>query len=340
MFPLNARTLFQEDLAFAYHVGLLTLRQDLVEVSTAFLGVFDLLYARLAAGAERWAGLLQAFLLIAVDLDSLDLLHQLLALGITGSGQRKPVILAGESMPVNSQALIRACEGNKYWMVKAFIKRGFRLKTGHWTQRTLDELDSWQRYCLPARFLPGLFIAVLSRRYTEIPFLSRRMASFENSRDEIAELTVLKAMASPSYIVGCYMVVQDARNLAEAKDDMFQGCECHQHHKSQKANKGLKSLMAYEVSQETFHFCPAHPRFVPNMDCRRHLECSDPIYKCFYFANLATKCAKASPEFFTEYMDIAQSCHDTSVDLLNVCLNTAEVTLLLSEHAGARSYFR
>ena len=37
--------------------------------------------------------------------------------------------------------------------------------------------------------------------------------------------------------------------------------------------------MSIKGSNVPFHYCPAHDYFVPNLFCREHLECNDPIYR-------------------------------------------------------------
>ena len=37
--------------------------------------------------------------------------------------------------------------------------------------------------------------------------------------------------------------------------------------------------MSIKGSNVPFHYCPAHDYFEPNLFCREHLECNDPIYR-------------------------------------------------------------
>lgn len=49
-------------------------------------------------------------------------------------------------------------------------------------------------------------------RYTEIPFLRSKLKDFLGNRDEIMELTLLKAIAQPTYIIACYVVAMEGRD--------------------------------------------------------------------------------------------------------------------------------
>ena len=69
-------------------------------------------------------------------------------------------------------------------MVKPLVLRGYRLRTGHLSQNTRDEMESWNKYM-------------------ELPFVRNKLRTF-SGRDEIRDLNVLKCMAQPAYIVACY----------------------------------------------------------------------------------------------------------------------------------------
>ena len=56
------------------------------------------------------------------------------------------------------------------------------------------------------------------------------------------------------------------------------------------------------------HFCPAHPKYNPNMKCQDHMECSDPIFRCFDLAKLANEYADKVHEFREECNEIARQC--------------------------------
>ena len=57
-------------------------------------------------------------------------------------------------------------------------------------------------------------------------------------------------------------------------------------------------------------------------------------------AQVATKYANKVPEYREEYSEIASSCSELAVDILNECVNTKEVELFLQERSGVKEYFR
>ena len=93
-------------------------------------------------------------------------------------------------------------------------------------------------------------------------------------------------------------------------------------------------------TSENFHYCPANPKFVPSLSCQDHLECNDPVFKCFDLAKIARMYAEHIPEYKPEYEEIADQCQKFSVQLLDECANTEEVKVLLEEPAGSTKYFR
>ena len=64
------------------------------------------------------------------------------------------------------------------------------------------------------------------------------------------------------------------------------------------------------------------------------------FYRCFDLAKLASEYADRIPEYREEYEEIAQQCRKLSVELLDQCIETSEVQLILQESTGANKYFR
>ena len=62
--------------------------------------------------------------------------------------------------------------------------------------------------------------------------------------------------------------------------------------------------------------------------------------RCFDIAKNASDSASMVPEYRSKYKEISDLCRKTSVDILDQCRSTSEVTLLLTEHAGSARYFR
>ncbi len=97
--------------------------------------------------------------------------------------------------------------------------------------------------------------------------------------------------------------------------------------------------MRFETSEEVFHFCPDNDKFAPNPDCQRHIECNDPVYRCFDLAHFASENSKRKPEFRTEYREVADACRQLAVDLLGQCRDSEEIETLLEEKSASVKYF-
>jgi len=50
--------------------------------------------------------------------------------------------------------------------------------------------------------------------------------------------------------------------------------------------------------------------------------------------------ANKTPEYRSEFEEVAKQCQNFSVQLLNQCVHTDEVQTLLSESSGTAKYFR
>ena len=153
------------------------------------------------------------------------------------------------------------------------------------------------------------------------PVAMRHEDNFEGA-DDLKQLKILRMMAQTSYIIACYLTTLEASNVIQ-KDERRYKCSC-----------------VSEVNQEDFHYCPASNKFVPSYDCRQHIECNDPIYRCF---NISQKCSHLSnrvPEFGEECKEIAEKAIQFSVEILNQCSNTNEVETLLSEQSGLAKLWR
>ena len=95
-----------------------------------------------------------------------------------------------------------------------------------------------------------------------------------------------------------------------------------------------------DQKQEDFHFCPAHPKFMPSNFCRQHIECNDPIYVCFDLAKLCSDFGHRAPEYGEELKNMANDVINLSVNVLQQSSNTEEVEILLSEKVGLTKYMR
>ena len=121
--------------------------------------------------------------------------------------------------------------------------------------------------------------------------------------DEVNNLHILRMMAKPYYILACYECVVEATFSENEKKHEEYTCTCP------------------KEDEQTFrqHYCPAHPNFIPYINCHDHVECNDPIFRCFDLSKLSASYAEKVPEFREEYLEISQQCSQLSVGLLEEC---------------------
>ena len=100
--------------------------------------------------------------------------------------------------------------------------------------------------------------------------------------DVVNDLHLLRLMAKPSYILSCYNSVAE-KCFMDNNQRLHNSCNCSQNEDSVDA----ASKHYYYVRRDEVHYCPAHPQFFPSMTCQEHLECNDPIFRCFDLAKLA-----------------------------------------------------
>jgi len=254
--------------------------------------------------------------------------------------------------PLNSPVLLRACERDQYAHVRALVSRGYRLK--------LNELDVDSKAAKEAR--GEMSMGELMQM--PMAFMSDTKGDLQEE-DDVFNLLVMRMMAKPSYIIACYLSMAEKRYLEICKEEMPEDgavdtCECQPRErpnspissnkrwyaKKKKSCKrqrmGLNEAMAKEVSSEAavpFHYCPVTAKYRPHPDCQRHLECNDPIYRCFELAKLASRSIQRTPEYKKEYEEIIGNCRGLAASLLDQCQSSQEVTTLLSEKAASVKYF-
>ena len=140
--------------------------------------------------------------------------------------------------------------------------------------------------------------------------------------DALNQLKIMKMSARSSYIMACYLEALDYYNSSNKVPNKYL-CSCY-----------------YDLSRNEMHYCPANDRFAPKGYCRYHIECCDPLFRCFDLAKWATSLAKQVSEYREEYTAISQECMEMSVKILEQCMDTHEVETLLKEPAGANKYLR
>lgn len=259
----------------------------------------------------------------AVRLENAELLAELLALAHDSNPPK-----LGPPWPNNPEFII-ACEKNKFDLVNAFMSKGYRLQSRHLTKAKRENVeeanDNW--------------IQKLKKNFKHNSFLEG---------DEVVDLRILEAMAQPAYVLSCYLYAYDLSGYDAFDPEMK--CECPpRRNKTDSGNKFrnaslagcIRDRMFQDVTNQVpFHFCPYNDKFIPNENCPLHLECNDPIIRCFDIAKVASDFARSVPEYETEYEKIANSVRQLSVDLLDECENTDQVGLLLSQSNGSEKYLR
>ncbi len=237
-------------------------------------------------------------------------------------------------------------------MVKALVAKSFRLKLGS-LPGTKDKEE-------------------FQDRLKDIADMYRIDALDEEEEDDIYVINVLRMMATPAYIFSCYSVAADG---ADIDGDSSSQCDCSVR-KAESVSEQQRSRIrtppallsssvprwisfdsrfdegaesgggAFEKygrkrskSNYSFHYCPGNDKFMPRDNCPLHLECNDPIYRCFDLAQLAYWCSKEWPEYRTECMEIVHNCRRLSAEILGRCRNSREVALLLEEKAASKKYF-
>ena len=90
-----------------------------------------------------------------------------------------------------------------------------------------------------------------------------------------------------SYILACYMSLAKNYNW-----DTAIVCECAD------ATK-VDSISEYLLH----HHCPTHKEFKPHLLCSSHLECNDPITRCFLLAKACSDMAEKCTDYGDKYRD-------------------------------------
>ncbi len=282
---------------------------------------FDILFGRIEGKVEDdgriWRKLFRPILLKALSFSSASELKKILCLAFD-SGQHRL-----GSPEFNDPFLFLACERGNYDFVKALVAYGYRFK--------LPDIGSRKR-----NMWSGI--------------LQQQQDSDEDGaeRDDVYAIRILTLMSSPAYIFACYAVVAEERDL-EGKESV---CECvgitkpkvFVHNTSKISvlvdESRTESTMVANCLEESVHYCPGSNKFKPRDDCFHHLECNDPIYRCFDIARLTYEASQIYPEYRTEFMEIAKRCRSLATKILSQCKNSKEVSVLLQEKTASTKYFK
>ena len=171
----------------------------------------------------------------------------------------------------NSPILMAACRKDSFGIVRILVDHGCRLTPSFLddTNTTKETKISWTKKMFDVVRPPSHDL-------------------FEGG-DEVNDLHLLRLMAKPSYILSCYDSVAE-RTYTKTDHNQRQNHSCHCSQIEAQDTIARRTIQGavrsyYYVGED--HYCPAHPRFFPSMSCQEHLECNDPIFRCFDLAKLA-----------------------------------------------------
>ena len=191
----------------------------------------------------------------------------------------------------------------------------YRLKSNCLTENSCKNYDS-QDVDETARHSKNYMGYSSSKKHTEIG-----KGNFIGI-DNLNELKILRLMTKPVYIMAQYVATLELAEVISNDAGNYK-CNC-----------------IFEQNEPDFHFCPAHPKYMPFSFCRKHIECNDPIYLCFDMAKLCIDFGNRASEYSEECKNMSTQIIEFSVKLLHQCCNTEEVELLLSEKSGLSKYMR
>jgi hypothetical protein len=248
---------------------------------------------------------------IAVDKEASDILKDLLELAYDGKEDEFQPFITLKPIP-NSKIMVQACATNVYMLVKALVDRGYRLKAFEKENKTRNEKEN----------------KGTTQQALHLTLNYGRECLYN---DEIRNLRLLGLISKPSYVIACYVSMTEKCEWSDNPDL----CECHP-----EAVSYPNFAKIIEIKAEGFHYCPTHQKFDADMLCTRHLECNDPITRCFILSKFCSDRASASPEHRAEYREIGNSCEQFAAQILDHCDEGDEVRMLLKEEPGANKYFK
>ena len=266
----------------------------------------------------------------AVDCESPEMLEELLELAYDTKLDDIKIptpFLTCTPLP-NSKVLALACKKNNYALIRLMVDRDYRLKPCKMGASGKDK---------DTRLGNVMMNGIMKLAFQRVE--SKEDECFEAS-DQIQNLRVMELAVNPSYILACYTSLADKYDWSKAIS-----CECSKEHTM--FSKGISdrsSTGIYYLSQkaydEDFHFCPTHNKFAPNALCDQHLECNDPVTRCFILAKTCSDYADEDATYRAEYRELATQCKKLATAILDSCAGLNEVRILLKQKAGAQKFFK
>ena len=235
-----------------------------------------------------------------------------------------------QTKPINCQGLINACLNEDESLIKVFVEAGYLLVFDF--QKCKKE--------------SGFSLEALPFTHAEDPGPAVEEVDGEDENcglcDNVPYLQILCAMSKPCYILTCYSIASKERMSKINKHCDLPNCDCRP---NQAINRRTPAIRAQQQQQEVaFHFsedhrCPDSKDYRPCLGCRDHTACNEPLLWCLCLAKAAFSCAEKWPEYHQEYKEVATTCSDLAVDLLDVCQDAGEVDLMLQNDAGSSFFF-
>lgn len=238
-----------------------------------------------------WAeDVFERLFIIAVDCESPEMLEELLELAYDTEPDDHKVqnpFLTLRPLP-NSKVLAMACKKNNYALVRLLVDRGYRLKMS---------ISGKEEKIVNGSMMQGIMQLAFQR------VENKEDESFEAS-DQIQNLRVMELAVNPSYILACYTSLADKYDWSEPI-----ACECSNEHPNYSQCKSIGSTsgiyyLSQKVFDEGFHYCPTHNKFAPNVLCDQHLECNDPVTRCFLLAKTCSDYADEDATYRADYRDV------------------------------------
>ncbi len=281
-----------------------------------------------------WPEIFTALFLRTLELDDHRKLKRLLSLA---HDSNPPMLPGSPTPPPNHPALLLACQKNDYEAVGLLVARGYRLflsylSDGSKKGRAARGEATWADY---------LELTAFQTEREE-----------DGAEDDLQVLNILRMMSRSAYIFACYTTVAERKGLEGRKGA---ACECEvewavdgDEKESPAAaaqqqppgfSRGITSVLVKPWRREPGeHFCPASKRYAPSPDCREHLECNDPVFRCFDIARVSCQLSKYLPQYRTELQEVEQACRDLSARVLSKCENPEQVRVLMEERTASGKY--
>ena len=271
-------------------------------------------------GADNWLEeVFEQLFMVAINYESIQMLRELLDFAFDTDSEDNGTNTAfiNQRPPPNSKVLAIACKKNNYDLLRLLVDRGYRLKPYRLRNFGKEEEETIKDQMV------RLFKQGAGQKIN-----TKGDESFEAS-DQIQKLRIMELAVNPTYILACYT------SLAEKYDWRTpMHCECSKEFQNYKQSKSTESSSASNLPQkmleEDFHYCPTHTNFETDILCDQHLECNDPVTRCFLLAKMCSDLAKKDTTYRAEYRDtdFQFSCKNTFLTSHQVNQRNIEVRIL------------